>query len=236
ARVTFNDVWDTLKDYKVWGHLIITLMGLTFLTPYGTYLPSIINSFGFNVYVANALTAPNALLGFFTMTALAWHSDKKGERGWHGVFANTWLLTGFLLLEFIPDDAPKGVLYFATFVISGAPFVHPLNIAWMSENTGPIGKRTVASGLIISAANIYGTYASQIYQASDAPRFHVGNFILIGIIAITILLWINQKFLYIRLNKQRATVWGAKSEAEKVDYDATTKDKGSDRLDFVFKP
>ncbi|ORY47599.1 MFS general substrate transporter [Rhizoclosmatium globosum] len=236
SRVTLNDVWETLVDYKVWGHLIITLLGLTYLTPYGTYLPSIINSFGFNVYVANALTAPNAILGFITMTTLTWHSDRRGERGWHGVFANTWLLIGFLLLEFVPDDAPKGVSYFITFIISGAPFVHPLNIAWMSENTGPIGKRTVASGLIIAAANIYGTYAAQIYQASDAPRFHTGNYIIIGFVATTILLWINQKFLYIRLNKQRAAVWNSKSQDEKADYDATTKDKGSNRLDFVFKP
>ncbi|KAJ3285558.1 hypothetical protein HDU79_007239 [Rhizoclosmatium sp. JEL0117] len=205
-------------------------------TAYGKYLPIIINSFGFNVYVANALTAPNAIFGCITMITLARHSDKTGERGFYGVFANTWLLIGFLLLEFLPDNSAMGVLYFVTFVISGAPSVHPLNIAWMTENTAPIGKRTVASGLIIGFANIYGTYAAQFYQANDAPRFHVGNFIIIGFLIATIFLWLNQRFLYVRLNKKRAAIWNAKSEDEKADYNATTKDRGSNRLDFVFKP
>ena len=57
----------------------------------------------------------------------------------------------------------------------------------MSENTGSVGKRTIASGAIIGFANIYGgelsshcfdrllcetlmtVWASQIYQASDSP-------------------------------------------------------------------
>ncbi|KAJ3298672.1 hypothetical protein HDU79_008165 [Rhizoclosmatium sp. JEL0117] len=235
-KVGWKDVWETLTDCKVWGHLIITLIGLSYNTSYGKYLPIIINSFGFNVYVSNALTAPNAIFGCITMIALARHSDKTGIRGWYGVFANCWVLIGFALLEFLPDNSPMGVLYFVTFLISGAPSVHPLNIAWMTENTAPIGKRTVASGLIIGFANIYGVYAAQFYQASDAPRFHVGNFIILGFLLVTIGLWINQRFLYVRLNKQRAAIWNAKSEDEKADYNATTTHKGSDRLDFIFKP
>ncbi|KAJ3049030.1 hypothetical protein HDU99_009014, partial [Rhizoclosmatium hyalinum] len=79
-KVGWKDVWETLTDYKVWGHLIITLIGLSYKTSYGKYLPIIINSFGFNVYVSNALTAPNAIFGCITMIALARHSDKTGIR------------------------------------------------------------------------------------------------------------------------------------------------------------
>ncbi|KAJ3009511.1 UNVERIFIED_CONTAM: hypothetical protein HDU68_002638 [Siphonaria sp. JEL0065] len=113
-----------------------------------------------------------------------------------------------------------------------SPMTHPMNIAWLTENTAPIGKRTIASGLVIAAANIYGIWANQIYQASDAPCYHTGNFIILGFVFTTILLFLNQKFLYVRLNKQRAEVWNAKSEAEKEDYNTH---EGSQRLDFVFK-
>ncbi|KAJ3006107.1 UNVERIFIED_CONTAM: hypothetical protein HDU68_004269, partial [Siphonaria sp. JEL0065] len=95
--------------------------------------------------------------------------------------------------------------------------------------------RTVASGLIIAAANIYGIWANQIYQTWDAPRYHVGNGIILGFLFTTILLFLGQKYLYIRLNKQRAELWNSKSEAEKEDYNATTTHEGSQRLDFVFK-
>lgn len=46
--------------------------------------------------------------------------------------------------------------YFAACLVASWPYTHPLNIAWMSENTGSIGKRTIASGAVIGFANIYG--------------------------------------------------------------------------------
>ncbi|KAJ3013771.1 UNVERIFIED_CONTAM: hypothetical protein HDU68_000559, partial [Siphonaria sp. JEL0065] len=234
-KVQWSDVVAALTDYRVWGHLFITLIGLTPGIPFGTYLPSIIKGFGYDVYISNALTAVNYILGFITMATMAWNSDRVGERGYHGAASYTWHLIGFLLLEFLPDSAPKLVFYAATLFVSASPSTHPMNIAWLTENTAPIGKRTVSSGLVIAAANIYGIWANQIYQASDAPRYHTGNFINLGFIAVTIFLFLNQKFLYKRLNKQRAELWNSKSEAEKQDYNATTTHEGSQRLDFVFK-
>ncbi|KAJ3369548.1 hypothetical protein HDU84_001546, partial [Entophlyctis sp. JEL0112] len=70
TKVKLSDVVAALTDYKIWGHLVITCVGLTYGTPYGKYLPSIINSFGFNVYVSNALTAPNYILGFISLTLM----------------------------------------------------------------------------------------------------------------------------------------------------------------------
>jgi hypothetical protein len=45
--------------------------------------------------------------------------------------------------------------YFGAVVVASWPSNHPLNIGWMSENTASVGKRTVASGAVIFAANIY---------------------------------------------------------------------------------
>ena len=42
-------------------------------------------------------------------------------------------------------------------MVQSWPYTHPLNIAWMSENTGSVGKRTIASGAVIGFANIYGS-------------------------------------------------------------------------------
>ncbi|KAJ3014198.1 UNVERIFIED_CONTAM: hypothetical protein HDU68_000388 [Siphonaria sp. JEL0065] len=165
------------------------------------------------------------------MATMAWNSDRVGERGYHGAASYTWHLIGFLLLEFLPDSVPKDA---ATLFVSTSPSTHPMNIAWLTENTAPIGKRTVSSGLFIAAANIYGIWANQIYQASDA-RYHTGNFINLAFIAVIIFLFLNQELLYKRLNAQRAELWNSKSEAEKEDYNATTTHEGSQRLDFVFK-
>lgn len=64
--------------------------------------------------------------------------------------------------------------YFAACVVQSWPYTHPLNIAWMSENTGSVGKRTIASGAIIGFANIYGgmlmgyTYYLYLTQRRDS--------------------------------------------------------------------
>ena len=86
-----------------------------------------------------------------------WHSDRTGERGLHGAFAATWQFVGWVLLRFLPANAGRGAHYAAAIIVASWPSTHPLNIAWMSENTGSVGKRTVASGAVIGAANIYAS-------------------------------------------------------------------------------
>ncbi|KAJ3009812.1 UNVERIFIED_CONTAM: hypothetical protein HDU68_002488 [Siphonaria sp. JEL0065] len=121
TNVQWSDVVAALTDYKVWGHLIMTCVGLSPGPPFRVYLPSLINYFGFDVYISNALTAPGYILGFITMTLWSWNSDRVGERGFHGVASFVWHLIGFVLLQFLPDDSSRGVLFFATLVISSAP-------------------------------------------------------------------------------------------------------------------
>jgi hypothetical protein len=41
-----------------------------------------------------------------------------------------------------------------------------MQIAWMASNLAPIGKRTLALGAVIGAANICGVPGSQIYSMS----------------------------------------------------------------------
>ncbi|PPQ80351.1 hypothetical protein CVT25_003634 [Psilocybe cyanescens] len=194
--VQWSDIKDTLTDVGILGHLIITMIGQTPNTPMHTYLPTVIKSFNFNVSVANALTAPPYLLQGISMVIVIHHSDKVRERGYHGAFGAGWQLAGWIFLRSLPDSAGRGLKYFAAVIVASWPSTHPLNIAWMSENTGSIGKRTVASGLVIGASNIYGVWGSQIYRADDAPHFKRGNLINIGFAGIAFLLWFLQKNIY----------------------------------------
>ena len=79
----------------------------------------------------------------------------------------------------------------------------------MTENVAGVGKRTVASGLVIGAANIYAVWASQIYRADDSPLFRRGNSINIAFCSVAILLWLWQKWNYVRTNKNRAITYQA---------------------------
>ncbi|KAH8114966.1 MFS general substrate transporter, partial [Phellopilus nigrolimitatus] len=157
SKVTWTDIKDSATDFGFWMHLIITAVGQTPTIPLGTYLPTVIQSFNFDVFVANALTAPPYIMLCITMVLTVWHSDRTGERGWHGAFGAAWFLVGWILLRALPSDSSRGVKYFAACVVESYPMNHPLNIAWMAENMGTIGKKTIASGSVIAAANIYGS-------------------------------------------------------------------------------
>ncbi|KZP33143.1 MFS general substrate transporter [Athelia psychrophila] len=232
--VTWVDVKSTLLDVGVWGHLIITMVGLTPTSPLATYLPTVIKSFHFDVYVSNALTAPPYILQCATSVFVIWHADRVRERGYHGAFAATWQLVGWILLRTLPADSSKGVRYFAALITAAWPTTHPLNIAWMTENTGTVGTRTIASGLIIGSANIYGVWGSQIYQADDSPYFKTGNTINIVFAGTAVCLWIAQKFYYRHLNARHRRQWEALSERERRQVDEDRDKEGSKSVSFTF--
>ncbi|KAF9442274.1 MFS general substrate transporter [Macrolepiota fuliginosa MF-IS2] len=199
-RVRWSDVKETLSDPAIWGHMFITSIGHTPQSPLHIYLPTIIKSFNFDVFVANALTAPPYLLQTIFMILLVRSSDRRRERGYHGSFAAGWQLVGWVWLRFMPGSANRYTKYLAAVFVASWPSNHPLNIAWLSENAETVGKKTVASGLIIGSSNIYGLWGSQIYKADDAPDFRRGNTINIVFALAAFLLWFYQKALYKRRN------------------------------------
>lgn len=233
-RVQWSDIKDTLTDVGIVGHLLITSIGLTPLTPLQTYLPSVIKSFNFNVFVANALTAPPYLLHGIIMIMFVHHSDKTRERGYHGAFGASWQLLGWIFLWALPEGAGRGIKYFAATFLASWPYTHPLNVAWMSENTGSIGKRTVASGLVIGASNIYGVWGSQIYRADDAPDFKRGNLTNIMFAGTAVVLWIVQKYMYRYRNAVRARKLEVMTEAERREEKDRKEEKGNDSVIFKF--
>ncbi|KAJ7613050.1 MFS general substrate transporter [Roridomyces roridus] len=234
SRPTRNDFLNAAKDLTLWGHFLITVLILTPTNPLGTYLPTVIKSFDFNVFVSNALTAPPYVLQCIISITLIRHAEKVGQRALHGAFGSAWQMVGWIILRAMPHSAPRGAKYFGAVFLASWPYNHPLNIGWMSENSGSIGQRTVSSGGVIFAANIYGTWASQIYQASDAPDFKRGNSANIAVAGAAVISWIAQRQYYLHLNRVRAQKYAELTEAEKTVEDREKEVKGNKSLSFKF--
>ncbi|KAJ4480827.1 major facilitator superfamily domain-containing protein [Lentinula aciculospora] len=233
-HVHWADVRDAATDLGLWGHLLSTAVGLTPTNPLAVYLPSVIKTFDFSVFAANALTAPPYILQCCTMVLCIWHSDRIRERGFHGAFGATWQLVGWILLHCLPSDTSKGIKCLAAFFVACWPSTHPLNIAWMSENTGSIGKRTLASGCVIFAANIYGVWGSQIYQAKDAPNYHKGNTINIMLATTAVCLWFIQKSYYRSRNAKNGRLWSELGETDRKREKTIVDERGNRSVLFRF--
>lgn len=75
---------------------------------------------------------------------------------------------------------------------------------------------------------------SNIYQASDAPRYIKGNTVLLVVGIVTLILYPFTWLFYTKINRHRDRVWDAMTKEEQSHYLATTKDEGARRLDFRF--
>ncbi|KAI8143455.1 major facilitator superfamily domain-containing protein [Fennellomyces sp. T-0311] len=233
--ITREDIWLALKDTKLWTHLVTTFVGMMTGTPIGTYLPSIIRDAGFPVTTANLLTMPAYLGGLVFSLLIAYSSDKYGEVALHALIGNIWQMVGYIALKALPANATRWQLFGAATVTMASPSWHGMHIAYMSANLAPAGKRAIALGAIIGAANLDGVPGSQIYRASDAPRYPTGNLVCIILNVVTIFLFISQRVRYSMTNKYREKKWNGMSDADKEQYNKTTKHKGSDRLDYRFR-
>ncbi|KAI9259673.1 major facilitator superfamily domain-containing protein [Phascolomyces articulosus] len=233
--ISREDVKLAICDTKLWVHLITTFLGMMTDTPITTYLPSIIRDGGFSVTTANLLTMPAYLGGLAFSLIVAHSSDKHGEVALHALVGVFWQMAGYITLRVLPANAGRWQLFAAATVTAATPSWHGMHIAYMSANLAPSGKRAIALGAIIGAANLNGVPGSQIYRASDAPRYPKGNLVCIICNVITVFLFLSQRARYSLTNKYRAKKWNAMSDSEKKQYNKTTKHKGSDRLDYRFR-
>ncbi|KAG1454011.1 hypothetical protein G6F56_007423 [Rhizopus delemar] len=234
-RITWHDVRIALADTKVWTHLLIAFLSIMYPTPMTTYFPKLIKGYGFSVTTSNLLTVPAYIIGLVVSIIVAHSADKYGSYGLHALVSLVWSMSGYLALIFLPDSAGRWSFYAVTLLAASVPSFHGMNIAWMASNAAPHGKRVLALGAIIGAANICSVPGSQIYQQDDGPRYTKGNWGVFAVIVLTALVCIFQHFRYSLTNKYREKKWQSLTESEKEEYNKSTKDEGSNRLDYRFR-
>jgi hypothetical protein len=123
------------------------------------------------------------------------------------------------------------------------------NMAVQTSNI--ISTQVRSSTPICSIADRF--HSLQIYQNKDKPLYYTGNKVLLGIAAYNVVLFVGAKFYYTWKNKyvgiqlqcktlssanislsQRDQIWDSMTRDEKVNYLATTTDKGNKRCVLTF--
>jgi hypothetical protein len=85
--------------------------------------------------------------------------------------------------------------------------------------------------MAVQAGSVYSAY---IYREDDRPLYHRGNSTLLWVNALSIVAFLGSKAYYVMRNRQKARVWNAMTREQQVEYMKTTKQQGSQRLDFRF--
>ncbi|KAJ5556092.1 hypothetical protein N7494_000007 [Penicillium frequentans] len=154
------DVKLASKDIKTWIHGVSQICVVTILY---------VNLWGAIVYGIGAIL-----------------SDRHNVR--YLIIASTipFGIAGYAIL--LVFDVPVGVLYFAMFLVATPCFLATgSNIAWLSSNCAPDGKRAASLGILLTLTNLGGIIAGQIYQSTSEPRYVLGHSWSLGSLAIALI-------------------------------------------------
>ncbi|KAI6032225.1 allantoate permease [Pisolithus microcarpus] len=233
--LSLRRLWTAICDYDLWP---LYILGLTSGIPDGppsTYLTLLLRDIGFNTFQTNLLTIPYQVLGIVTMFLITLLSEHVGERTFVAMLENLWTLPFLVALYALPSEPNQWVFFAIVTGLLSYPFVLPLQTGWCSRNAGGVSGRIVNASLYNMFTQASSVIGSQIYVASDAPRYKRGNRILIIICCVNLgILYPGTKAYYIWRNRQRDKIWNRMTVEGRDHYLRTTKDVGNGRLDFRF--
>ncbi|KFA81386.1 hypothetical protein S40288_08383, partial [Stachybotrys chartarum IBT 40288] len=197
-----KDVYEGLKDWKIWLFCIGQFGGDIILYGYSTFLPTIIRGLGtWNIAQVQALTIPCYAVGAISYLVVAWLSDRTQRRAVFVVMFGMICTAGYAILM---STASGNVKYFGCFLAAmGLYVVVGIPLAWLPSNNPRYGKRTVASGLQLTIGNSAGIPAPFLYQTGEGPRFITGHAVSMALIAMSSVIYLAFWWYFSTLNKRK---------------------------------
>ncbi|KAL3425445.1 high-affinity nicotinic acid transporter [Phlyctema vagabunda] len=178
--------WDALKDWKIYGHMLITIGIYTPLYSISLFLPTIIRTMGNGQYspeTSQLLSVPPYVVGCVFTIGAGLYADKLKQRGIFMLTFEAVAIIGWVLL--ISSDKPANQYIGTFFCVSGIYPLVPLGVAWNGNNIGGSLKRGVGIAMHVGFGNLGGVIASFMYMTKDSPRFLPGHGTLIGLISMS---------------------------------------------------
>ncbi|KAK7058562.1 hypothetical protein VNI00_002198 [Paramarasmius palmivorus] len=227
-------IWQALTDWRLWPLYALGLVHMMPVGPPQTYLTLSLRNLGFNTTEANLLTIPSVVIGATMLVFTAFLSEIVNSRVVATLVLQIWALPLLVALYTFDGNTSQWVYFAVVSLITGFPYIHPIQVAWASRNSYSVRTRTVSASVYNMFVQAGAVIYANIYRADDKPLYKRGNRVLIGICSMNICLYILTFFFYKYLNYRRDKIWNSWSKKERDNYIETTKDEGNKRLDFRF--
>ncbi|CEI38435.1 hypothetical protein FVEN_g12138 [Fusarium venenatum] len=201
-----STIWTGVKltviDYKFW---LLTGVNIAISAAYGfsNFYPAIVRGLGYDRITALLLTFPPYCVAAATSIAVAWNSDRVGERGWHFSTPIAVGLAGYVICMITTATVPR---YSASYLFIGGLFgANPLIQTWLSTTLARTPeKKAVSVALCNVLSQIGNVIAPFFFIDSDEPRYRLAFILmfLMGSLCITFALtlkyclWRENKRLY----------------------------------------
>ncbi|KAK4699479.1 hypothetical protein P7C70_g6782, partial [Phenoliferia sp. Uapishka_3] len=201
--LTVQEILATLKDPRVWPHVLIAV---SLKAPTGamtTYATKYIKSLGFTTLKANSLSSVSSWIGIFFTIGFALVSDRLDIRGPVLIVSIGFYWVFWVAFQQVSLQDSKWTKYaMLTMTQSFNAAWHPLNATWLSLNCQTPQQRSVAMAMFVMAANTGSAVGSQILRAGDAPNYHTGLIVCEVLVSLGFLTSILQNLWYRHGNKR----------------------------------
>lgn len=128
-------------------------------TPPQTYLTLSLLNLGFNTTQTNLLTIPSTVLGGITLLFAGYFSELVNSRVAATIILPIWSLPLLIALYTFNEQTSQWVYFAVVTLITAAPYVHPVQVAWASSNSSSVRTRTVSASIynmFVQAAAMIG--------------------------------------------------------------------------------
>ncbi|KAI0784919.1 MFS general substrate transporter [Abortiporus biennis] len=232
--LTLKMIWDVIRDWRMWPLYMLGVVHMIPVTPPQTYLTLSLRNLGFTTTQSNLLSIPSTVLGMLLLLVFCYLSEIINSRVISTVLLQFYALPLLIALYTFDKHTSNWVYFAVVTLITGYPYVHPVQVAWASTNSSGVSTRTVSASMYNIFVQLGGIISANVYRADDKPLYKRGNRVLIGVCVMNIVLYGLTYLFYRTINKRREKIWNAWTPQQRQEYLATTKDQGNQRINFRF--
>lgn len=233
--ISFRQFLKSLSDFDLWPLLILSFVFEIPQNPIKAYLNINLKKLKFGTDEIIYLNIPIEVFTSITLVLITLLSEAVNERSLISCIQQIWILI-VVAIEYTKADTLSAWGQYATmFFAIGNPSAQAILVSWFSRTSYSVRSRVISAPMSNIGIQLAGIAGSYIYRSDDAPKYHRGNKVIIGLCCMNVCLFVLTKLYYIWRNKTKTAKWDSFSDSEKKDYLAKHQDSGNKRLDFLFE-
>ena len=137
------------------------------------FQPTVLKGLGYTAGAAQVHSIPIYCVAFVLTITCCFLSEYLGQRYIFAMLGVTFNTIG-LAIELAQPRA-VGVRYLGMFFLAtGYNIIMPITVVWLAINVGKGYKRTVALGMVIAVGNCGAFISSNVFLASESPKYPIG--------------------------------------------------------------
>jgi hypothetical protein len=161
-RLSWRQVGYAFIDWRIYLYAVIGIGDFGVIKFLTMYLPSVVQSMGFNTTGAYFMTVPPYIVAFIFCLLSGYSSSRRKEHGFHLAFCLSVALLGFILILTLFDQGKVALFVSTCIACCGIFSACPLLLSWLTNNVGGHTKRAMAVGFVVCIGQIGGVVAPEV--------------------------------------------------------------------------